>query len=339
MGKFVTLGFVFIIGLILLNSVIAQTHSSDQAKVELNLQNVVFSEDLIYNYKILDKNEIVSEGITSVNGGFLYLEVPKGYYHIKILVDDPKTEGNDYYGIKSDFFPLRNDEVLSFSLFEVGSLNILIEDLKGTPIENALIRIDCEKKYGQQGYYDSDNFGIVSLDYLPVGQCIIRAVYEDFLGKQIVAIHRGATTDATIVFDGSIKNDFNWLLFVVIVIIIFGLALLFMFEKNKKSKFNENQNEPNHEQAYETSSSNKEDIIKVLNKKEKLVVNFMLEKKSEHSGKNEFYVSQADIVYGAGIPKTSLMRVLSSLEEKKIVLVERMGKLKKVSFSPWFESK
>jgi uncharacterized membrane protein len=85
-------------------------------------------------------------------------------------------------------------------------------------------------------------------------------------------------------------------------------------------------------------SSVKEDILTALGKKEQQVVRFML-KEQDISDKKRFYLSQASIVRGADIPKTSLVRIFDSLEQKNILKIEKFGKMKKISFTDWFESK
>ena len=65
----------------------------------------------------------------------------------------------------------------------------------------------------------------------------------------------------------------------------------------------------------------------------------MLHEKESSSNKNNFFVNQANIIHGAGIPKTTLVRLLSSLEKKKILEVEKFGKSKRVRFTAWFDKK
>ncbi|MCH8818859.1 MAG: Lrp/AsnC family transcriptional regulator, partial [Acidobacteria bacterium] len=87
----------------------------------------------------------------------------------------------------------------------------------------------------------------------------------------------------------------------------------------------------------------KEDIITTLGTKEGQVINFLLEEQKKYvdEGKNakNFYVSQATIIRGLQMPKTSMTRVLESLKNKNIINIEKIGKLKKISFTEWFDSK
>jgi len=74
-----------------------------------------------------------------------------------------------------------------------------------------------------------------------------------------------------------------------------------------------------------------EDIISTLNPKEKQIVSFLMDNGNKSN--------QANIRHNTGIPRTSLSRCLKSLEAKKIVTIEEIGKMRKVSLTPWFLGK
>ena len=74
------------------------------------------------------------------------------------------------------------------------------------------------------------------------------------------------------------------------------------------------------------------DIMKTLNEKEKRVVDFMLTQEGYRS-------TQASVRNDTGIPKTSLVRIFASLEAKKVIKIESIGKLKKIEFTSWFLGK
>ena len=76
----------------------------------------------------------------------------------------------------------------------------------------------------------------------------------------------------------------------------------------------------------------KDAVMKALDETESKVLQFIMDEK-EKSGKEDFYLNQARIVYGAGIPKTTVIRNLRSLESKGFVRVERQGKMKKISLN------
>jgi uncharacterized membrane protein len=71
--------------------------------------------------------------------------------------------------------------------------------------------------------------------------------------------------------------------------------------------------------------------METLNEREKKVVQFLLEEKG--------IATQAKIRNGTAIPKTSLVRVFQSLETKKVVSIEKIGKMKKITVTDWFMGK
>ena len=68
--------------------------------------------------------------------------------------------------------------------------------------------------------------------------------------------------------------------------------------------------------------------MKTLKDRERKVVEFLLE--------NENKSTQSKIRYETTIPKTSLIRIFESLENKNIIKIERVGKLKKIELTEWF---
>ncbi len=73
------------------------------------------------------------------------------------------------------------------------------------------------------------------------------------------------------------------------------------------------------------------DIMKTLNDREIKIVEFLLEAGNKST--------QATLRNATGIPKTSLARAFFSLEGKKIIKVETIGKLKKIELTDWFMGK
>ena len=67
--------------------------------------------------------------------------------------------------------------------------------------------------------------------------------------------------------------------------------------------------------------------MKTLNEKEKKVVDFLIENKE---------TTQAKIYRNTGISKASLSRTTFSLENKRIIETQKIGKLKKIKLSKWF---
>jgi len=50
-------------------------------------------------------------------------------------------------------------------------------------------------------------------------------------------------------------------------------------------------------------------------------------------------VTQARIIYSLMIPKTTLVRLLASLEAKQVILIKKYGKAKKIALTDWILEK
>jgi len=73
------------------------------------------------------------------------------------------------------------------------------------------------------------------------------------------------------------------------------------------------------------------DILKTLNERENQIAKFLIDNNNQST--------QATLRNATGIPKTTLVRVFQSLEAKKVIAVEKIGKMKKITLTDWFLGK
>ncbi len=85
----------------------------------------------------------------------------------------------------------------------------------------------------------------------------------------------------------------------------------------------------------EALSNTLKNILRTLPGKERPVMECIL--KSAASGSEEYtkYTTQARLRNELALPKTTLARILSSLEARKLITIETIGKLKKVKLTDW----
>lgn len=260
-------------------------------------------------YKVVQQETVLLDGTITLDNSSFSLNLEDGYYRVIISFDDPQTEGYDYYGVSDVFVDDAIDSVL-IVVREVGSVAVF------APPES-LVKIDCKRRYGEQGLFHSDALGVVHADQLPLGECRVRVAFEDALYEERVFVDHGTHTDVNIDVE---KKSSIW---VYVLIAAFGMAiivLLFLFKPAKKPLI----------KPIPTNEKRIEDILQALPVKEQAIVRFLMEYDGE--------VSQNTIVHGSGIPKTSLVRLLDSLEGKKIIHVETFGKMKKISLTGWFKN-
>ncbi len=345
-------GFLFfIVFIFILSSINAQTETPFDAESsivapppppeeELEMVeklNVVFElkdydsknliNDIHVNLEIIDKgtNEKTSTLKYVGNNGLTRLRLYKGEYDITLKVDKIDTNGRDYF-ITFDQ-SVDNDVTKTVYLLPVGSVTGSVYEKEGDVVKGAQIKFECGGNYGEMENKISDEFGSFSSYWLPVGSCRVFAIYDNKVGYMDIEIKKGELNNIDINLVKEVISGFN--LRSMAILILVGLVFMFIgaYYVNKKKKEKIEDNEIIKEEIKGLSSRTK-DIIKTLKEKERTLVDFLLE--------NNYKSTQAKIRYATGIPKTSLARILVSLELKKIVKIEKIGKLKKVELTAWF---
>jgi len=264
--------------------------------------------------------------------GLVKLRLYKGVYDITLKVDMIETNGRDYF-IEFDQ-NVDNDVNRTVYLFSVGSIIGNVYESKGKAVKGAEIKFECSGNYGETENKASDDFGSFSSYWLPIGSCRISAMYGNKVGYEDVEVNKGELSDIDITLSqGIISGDSFGTLIVMVVILVFVafFVINYVNKKSKKEVVKEKVKGKKEIVKEKEFSSRTRDIMKTLKEKEKSIVNFLVENNNKST--------QAKIRYGIGIPKTSLARILMALELKKIIKIERIGKLKKVELTGWFLGK
>lgn len=301
---------------ILLFFLVASSLASANDNLETQINLLGFDEA---NYQVsflivnLETNE-EKKGFS--NKDELFLSLDRSLYSLELLLNNENTEGYDYFG--SEIFLLSEEsQEVDVLVFPVSNLEIKLSDGKKN-LRNVLVYVRCKNKYGDQGYFYSDEMGFV-LIRPPVGKCLVRAAYEDEVLTESVKLNKGEMIELSFVFQRDKNNFLFWTLFFIVIF----LALLFVAKRVLISDVKTKNISKKNDEPY------RKDAFIALSSKEKKIVSFLLEQKE--------VVYQAKIVYGTKIPKTTLAKILPELENKKIVEVEKVGKAKKVKLTPWFK--
>ncbi len=232
----------------------------------------------------------------------------KGYY--------PETPSIDYY-IKTE---IDKDTDLVY-LTPVGTLRGVVYDRLNNVVNKAELKFECT--FETEFPKTTDKFGSFDIEFIPTGNCKIHAISKDYIGTQEIEITQGSINSIEIILDTNVMYS-NPLVFPLIILIIIAIiaVIIFFVVRRKLAK-----KEP------KPVKSNKRinDITTTLSTKEKQIVNLLLENHNE--------LSQALIRHNTGIARTTLSRILESLESKNIINIERMGKLVKVRLTPWLLGK
>ncbi|RMF54684.1 hypothetical protein D6745_04505 [Candidatus Woesearchaeota archaeon] len=260
--------------------------------------------------------------------GLLPLSLENGTYTLTLKVDKLGTPGNDY--INSFDVEVEGRFYDTIFMLPVGSVRGIVYDQNGNAVSSANIQFDCSTAYGETHPIITDSFGSFSGSWLPVGSCKISAAYNGNVGYQFVNITHGSLKDIEIVLSKSLVTQVNnsfW----YIVYVVLGLLILYgaHFAVSKKRKrIDEEVKDIEDEKKL---SKRSEDILKTLSDRERDIVHFLLESNNQST--------QAKVRYSTGIPKTSLSRILDSLAAKKVVSIEKIGKMKKIRLTGWFLGK
>ena len=297
-------------------------------------------------------NEPITNGIVYLSSGNQRsneyitgpVEIPAGDGELTILFDELLTRGADYYRAVQ----LREvrDELL---LFPVGTVRGDVKDSRNNLVGGARLRFDCGG--GQFAFPEAtDAFGGFSVQAMPVGACTITARYKDAVGSAEVQVERGSLVTAEIKLDKTVISERKRGRLAtagILAALFFGGAAagyaVFMLARRMRRRDARDEgvgvavpqareSEGQEVGAKKASlSSRTEDILKTLNGKEKEIVRFLL----EHGNQSP----QSTVRHQTGIPRTSLSRVLQSLETKKIITLKKLGKMVRIALTDWFLGK
>ena len=283
------------------------------------------------------------------SNGTASLNITEGK-QIEITADSTKTAGKDYYNA------MEYGGEKEIMLFPAASLRGIVKDSLDNIVGFAELKFACKPLPKINHPARADNFGTFST-ITPPGKCKVYASYENALGFEEITLEQGELRDIEIKLDKTIvtikeKKNYTgyWIALLIAAIIIIAISYFAVRRKKAKHTTKEAKKEIKQTRKKETAlekeegkdakqekkqeqkaSKRSEDIIKTLNPKEKEVVNYLQLNKEE--------INQASIRHNTGIPRTSLSRIMISLENKNIIKVRKEGKAVKVSLTDWFLEK
>ncbi|MFO8016686.1 MAG: hypothetical protein R6U32_06275 [Candidatus Woesearchaeota archaeon] len=276
--------------------------------------------------------------------GDFTIDLPEGGGDVVIKADDMSTMGRDYYR------KARITTDTKVYMFPAGTLTGMVKDKLDNVVSNAELKFECSNDIGYEFPESADKFGSFSVDFAPVGECRVFASHRDSMGVQNVKVEQGSIVDTEITLNGSIvpykAEDSGWPKIIFLSIVIFALLAflitglkMYAGEGDVRPRSNTHARK---KKKTESPSSNKDggegarnkratDIMKTLNEKDRLVVDYLLGSQNK--------AVQSRIRHDLGIPRTTLSRVLVSLEKKNIIGCEKHGKAVKVWLTDWFLGK
>src|SRR3989338_946950 len=317
--------------------------------------------------KVIDVKTGESETATETIdvSGILKYQLLPGSWKVEVQIYDAQTESLDYYGSRVIYIQ-ENEPTLerTFYLIPVGAVEGLVVDEEDKLAAGAEIDFKCKFEETLDTESKTDPYGSFKSILVPAGTCRIFAAAKDRVGMQEINVEKGKLSNVTIrLTEERFSNTpftAMWAVIVIFIFIVFFVLFAVLrkhlhrelkeklkneFKRLKGDKGKEGREaekeenpEPHHEKKKKKKEKKKEkqnprarDIIETLNEREKKVVHFTLKEKGE--------TTQARIRNGTGIPKTSLVRCFQALEARKVISVEKIGKMKKIRFTDWFMGK
>ena len=295
-------------------------------------------KDVLVNIIVVEKESKEERVISSfIRSNPITLRLEQGNYLLKFQIDDLKTPGKDYYAEQEIALDKSLDqEIIAFS---VGSVKGVVYDTLNNLVSEALLKVECSKEYGEKFPEETDRVGSFSITYAPLGECVITATANRAVGSGKVTVEKGVSHTLEIRLNRAVISEGGngWIIFwsIVIIVLLGGAGWFGWKYWQKRPKIVHmplsQEKKQEEQQSEEKISKRTQDILNTLNEKEKKVVMFLLN--HQHTS------TQAKIRYESGIPKTTLVRIFISLQNKKIISIETMGKLKKIKLTNWFLDK
>jgi uncharacterized membrane protein len=120
------------------------------------------------------------------------------------------------------------------------------------------------------------------------------------------------------------------LLIIALLVLTIALITVIVKQKRREDRHAEEQQVRVKEGKIEAARREMARVMETLTERERAIVNALL----KHNGE----MTQADLRYETGIPKSSLTGTLRSLERRKIIIKKEWGRTNVIELSEWFLS-
>ena len=330
MNKTYLLSFIFLI--LGLNLVLALS------SVELHFISPQ-EDDFSNNLLTLQIGEGVQKSIL-LNSTYAF-ELADGSYSLQVILDSFDTPAPDFYGTAD--ITVNGAGSFDILIFPTGFVQGRVKDNSGNLIPNADLTFNCISSFIVEYPKKTDQTGSFIVSNIPEASCTLIASTADEAGRIEFEVEKGKAQDLEVILESKVvsENNYTTIIFgIVFLLVIIGMAWLIYLKKRKRrilvKEFKLDKEESEDKEGRSSNeeqelSSQTKALLETLSEKEKSIVNFLLEKGNE--------ISQAKIRHATRMPRTSLARVLQGLEAKKIILIEKEGKMVSIKLTSLFLGK
>ncbi len=220
----------------------------------------------------------------------------------------------------------------------------IVIDKDNALVANANLQFDCSPAIANPPL-KTDDFGSFRIETI-AAQCEISAKESGFVGSTIIAVEENKINKAIITLNTPIRKNNSTAAVVISIVILFAVLffLFWLLKKTKdKNKTNNNQQQEKihdkkiiefhkpKEEKQTIASSRLQTIAQTVTRNEKIIIDYLLQ--------NNNKAVQSSLRHATGITRTTLTRTLQSLEQKKVLTIEKHGKAVKINFTPWILEK
>lgn len=201
-----------------------------------------------------------------------------------------------------------------------GAVVGIVVDSLNNLVEGADIRVQC----GLETFSSTtDKFGSFVFTNLPEGSCKFYARFGDGIGTANEKVSQNEIKEMIISLDKTIisttKNKtMTW--FFLFVLILLVLIIFYIKFKKIKSIKKSKQLKPRILGRVKTEKTNI--LLMGLSEKEKQIVEYLIKQKGQST--------QSKIRFDLNMPKATISRNIKNLENKKIIRIDTIGKLRRI---------
>ncbi len=275
-------------------------------------------EDFSNNLLTLQIGEGVQKAI--LQNSTYFLELVEGSYSLNVIIDSFDTPAPDFYGTTD--LVIGEDNFFEVLVFPTGFVQGNVKDTSGNLIPHADLNFNCVSSF--------------IIPNVPEASCTLIASTANEAGQIEFKVEKGKAQDLEVILESKVASEKDYTFLIIgtaLMLIIIG-AVIYFYIKKKKINFQSDKKEKG-EKIINTEelklSSQTKALLETLSEKEKSIVNFLLENNNKSS--------QSKIRHVTRMPRTSLARVLQGLEAKKIILIEKEGKMVLIKLTPLFLGK
>jgi uncharacterized membrane protein len=201
----------------------------------------------------------------------------------------------------------------------IASLSGFVIDEKENLLKDIKLNIICSEEISKIPEKTND-IGHFIIEEVGLGTCEINLIKDNQIKTYEIILNESKEYSIKLLFPEKQKS-FSWIL--VIFLIIVMVILIFVIYRFHKKKLLQKINK-------ETKQFNKKqkDLMKTFSENENKIIEFLFF--------NELVTTQNKIRHHTNMPKSSLHRYLTKLNQKSIIKITEFGKLKKIELTDFF---